>query len=610
MMYTNPFIVGRPIRESEHFVGRVAIKQTILGALSNMGSTCVIGERRTGKTSLLLEIQRQLRELSRALPFIGVYIDCSYTLTVTRFWKEFVSQLKLEAGGQLTRQIEALQSLGFSDLEAASDHIIKVVSSTHSIVMLLDEFDSVLENEEFAGEFLLRLRTYGSLHNVAYVTASRQRLEVHYTSPTPSPFFNIFVVSVLGLFPEHEAHSLLGKTLLDGSPVFNREEIEHVLRISGRHPFFLQLAAFILYTMKHVKTEGLVADWRADHIRQFETSARQHFEYYWEKSSTEGRRRLLSLAKGEGSLSESDEALKTLRERSLVAKVNGRIQPFSPIWADWILRYGTLEQETKKDISLREEEDQETYLKTTFDLDNVKQLDLLPEAERQSLERQFVDVEINLRLIEARKRQYVPSELPFQLERDEFILREDRRKIAKKLGLIKPQIDISRGDDIRIGTVQGSKGVAIGAGAKAIVYEWSDPTVHDRLDTIESLLESTREDVHAGFAAVYQRLEPGERDLLIEILKEVQQGRVEQAKATAMLDAIRRALKRAQVDWEKLPQELQRLIAVVEEDPEELTVEQKLELAIPLIPGLLSYKMQLTQDLQATLTNLWKDLAT
>ncbi|MCC6603367.1 MAG: AAA-like domain-containing protein [Anaerolineae bacterium] len=325
------------------------IKQTIFGALSNLGSTCVVGERRTGKTSLLLDIHRRIHAFRESQSIISIYMDCSDFSNIEDFWKDFIANLKVEASGQITHQIDALylQNGVAVDIESIADRILKTITITHSIVMLLDEFDYVLENEAFAGNFLLRLRKYGSLHNVAYVTASRQRLETHYSSPTPSPFFNIFLVAILGLFPENEARDLLNKTLEDGNPVFNENEIVHLLQVSGCYPYFLQLAASILFTMKY-GDEEIDTNWREIHLTRFDAASRQHFDYFWKKSSDEEKELLGDLSSGEENIIIQEETVKLLMERSLVKVHESKLFPFSPVWSSWVLHQ--VETEIKQSL--------------------------------------------------------------------------------------------------------------------------------------------------------------------------------------------------------------------------------------------------------------------
>lgn len=344
MMLSNPFIVGRAIRAGEQFVGRFKIKQTILGNLSNMGSTSIIGERRTGKTSLLLDIQRELRELTAPRPFTAVYIDCSTTRTIETFWTVFIEELRLEANRQFAAQLDGLRSLS-SEAEILSRNIIRTLSSINSIVMLLDEFDCILESDEFAGDFLLNLRNYGTLSQVAYVTASRQRLETHYTNPTPSPFFNIFLTTVLGLFSEKEVRTLLERNLPTGMPIFSELEIAYLVRFSGCHPFFVQLAGFILFRIKYSEADESQSDWKDQHQNEFEIAARQHLKYYWNKSTAEEKALLVSLSEGMLPPSVPGRVLKNLLERCLVSKDGDRVQPFSPIWSEWILQHaGSMEE--------------------------------------------------------------------------------------------------------------------------------------------------------------------------------------------------------------------------------------------------------------------------
>ena len=54
-MYTNPFTYGRPIEDPDLLYGRDLTLNQIVGRLRNVAfeSTSIVGERRSGKTSLL-----------------------------------------------------------------------------------------------------------------------------------------------------------------------------------------------------------------------------------------------------------------------------------------------------------------------------------------------------------------------------------------------------------------------------------------------------------------------------------------------------------------------------------------------------------------------------
>jgi len=338
-MFSNPFFVGKPILSQDDFVGRGDIKQRILGGLNpNLNSTNVIGERRTGKTSLMLEIQRQLHEIKGTKPFLATYIDCSQTENVESFWREFVSNLKLEVSGQtaqIVKQIETLFPPNKLDINTLAAQIIKTISLTNNVVILLDEFDFILESEHFSGTFLLNLRHLGSF-NVGFVVATRRRFEFHTT--ISSPFFNIFTFAILGLFPEKEARDLLNKKQPDGkSSAFNEEELRYILDVSGGYPVFLQLAAKEMFTIKYGDIDVTNKNWHDKHLELFEQTARQHFDYFWSKCSNQEKECLLALSKGKKLPEKMNDVKQILFERSLIIDRGGEIQPFSPIWAKWIL---------------------------------------------------------------------------------------------------------------------------------------------------------------------------------------------------------------------------------------------------------------------------------
>ena len=52
----NPYFHRGPIRTPEHFVGRTAEVADILSLVKNNQSVSIVGPRRIGKTSLLLNI--------------------------------------------------------------------------------------------------------------------------------------------------------------------------------------------------------------------------------------------------------------------------------------------------------------------------------------------------------------------------------------------------------------------------------------------------------------------------------------------------------------------------------------------------------------------------
>ena len=75
----NRYISGEPVRREDMFFGRHELLQRILGTLHN-NSIMIHGERRIGKTTLLLQLANALRQVKDAeYWFVPVYIDLEGT---------------------------------------------------------------------------------------------------------------------------------------------------------------------------------------------------------------------------------------------------------------------------------------------------------------------------------------------------------------------------------------------------------------------------------------------------------------------------------------------------------------------------------------------------
>src|SRR5215813_1996846 len=70
----NPYIVGNPIKDQAGFFGREDIFREVLQVLRQRESNAIVlyGQRRIGKTSVLLQLEKQLR---RDGEFTPVYFD-------------------------------------------------------------------------------------------------------------------------------------------------------------------------------------------------------------------------------------------------------------------------------------------------------------------------------------------------------------------------------------------------------------------------------------------------------------------------------------------------------------------------------------------------------
>ncbi len=73
-MKQNPYIAGNPVGGGESFIGRADVLRDVLRTLNNAQESGVVlyGQRRIGKTSVLLELAANLPKQGNVLP---IYFD-------------------------------------------------------------------------------------------------------------------------------------------------------------------------------------------------------------------------------------------------------------------------------------------------------------------------------------------------------------------------------------------------------------------------------------------------------------------------------------------------------------------------------------------------------
>ena len=125
--------------------------------------------------------------------------------------------------------------------------LISTLTKKSRVVLLLDEFDALTQNDAFPVTFFNFLRSLANEFPVALVlTAARKLKDIcHSDEVAGSPFFNIFHERRLGCFTESEARQLItGPSQLIGHSLaaFSDDILHHV----GRWPLFLQIMCYWL----------------------------------------------------------------------------------------------------------------------------------------------------------------------------------------------------------------------------------------------------------------------------------------------------------------------------------------------------------------------------
>ncbi len=219
----NPFGETRPIRDKLRFVGRQEEMRTLFDMLEKGSSVVVQGEPKIGKTSLLYRVEARWKEQGgRSLGFV----DFQRLMDLEDFYAELREMMKLSPECSLRKLRKAWEKA--------------------EGLLIFDEFDYAPQRGITEKDVIFfRALTQGPLRILA---ASRRPLkEVFPDDGTASPFYNVLNPLRLGPLTEKEARILLDHPWAAGACRFSEPAVEELLRLTGRHPFLLHLAAYHRY---------------------------------------------------------------------------------------------------------------------------------------------------------------------------------------------------------------------------------------------------------------------------------------------------------------------------------------------------------------------------
>lgn len=251
--YFNLAIILRP----GMFFGRTHLLRRFYETVVNRQSISLLGPRHIGKSSFLW--CAALPEVQARFPYdlschIFVFLDLREYLQKT--CEDFFHSVSKEMITQSAKVGLILQAEGKGEDEFSSI-LDQIAGQGFFPVLLLDGFDKVTRNEHFGPEFFWFLRAQASVGLVSYVTASIKPLyEVCHRDIVGSPFFNIFYSYTLEALTPEEARALIAAPAERAAMPFTDAEVALVLKLAGRHPFFIQRVCHILYEEKLLHDGG------------------------------------------------------------------------------------------------------------------------------------------------------------------------------------------------------------------------------------------------------------------------------------------------------------------------------------------------------------------
>jgi len=242
MSLRNPYTNRNRILCETDFYGRDPELRSIYTRLLGGASVLLVGERRTGKSSILGALSFPTERDSLEIPpeVCIAYTDCQLVAGCDEqqfleyLAESFATEMELDVPGQIDRA--AFKRMGTD---------ARTKKGLHP-VLAIDEFDVLLENPKVRPEFLAFLRSWSSFTQVPIALASWEGsvTDLAESPGAGSAFLNVFAPVYVGPMTADDAADLV-KTPAEriGEP-FEDAQLEWIRQYGGLHPFYLQMAAF------------------------------------------------------------------------------------------------------------------------------------------------------------------------------------------------------------------------------------------------------------------------------------------------------------------------------------------------------------------------------
>lgn len=242
----NPYVAGAPLRGERGFFGRQDILAWVERELANpaTNSLVLVGQRRIGKTSILLQLQHRLP----ADRFFPVYFDLQDQ--AARPLAQVLADLAdtaAERAGLPAPPADEFDDQGRFFRRSFLPQLNAAIGSQRRLVLLFDEFD-VLERwtapqlPETAAvrtllPFLRRMMTEDS--RTAFVFAvgrGSQDLSLDFVST-----FKTSLVREVWVLDRDSAEQLVRQAEANGTLRFSHRAVARILGLTNCHPYFTQL---------------------------------------------------------------------------------------------------------------------------------------------------------------------------------------------------------------------------------------------------------------------------------------------------------------------------------------------------------------------------------
>jgi tetratricopeptide (TPR) repeat protein len=243
MSKINPYVAGNPISQSDGFFGRESILKEVEFVLAQPHANAIVlyGQRRIGKTSILLQLRLQLGEKREYLP---IYLDLQDKSSLSL--QDLLYRLAQDISS-VSGQMAPARHLFDDNGDYFRREFLPKISAETPVVLLFDEFDVLDAPSRQAGQaFFPYLRMWMSeIANVNFVFVIGRRPE-DLSTETLSTFKGVRTARV-SLLDRAHTDALVRQSESKGGPMWDDLAVQRLWEITQGHPYFTQLMCSVIW---------------------------------------------------------------------------------------------------------------------------------------------------------------------------------------------------------------------------------------------------------------------------------------------------------------------------------------------------------------------------
>ncbi|MFN9400499.1 MAG: ABC transporter substrate-binding protein [Dolichospermum sp.] len=257
-LHRNPYIIGRPIGYRESLFGRESIFKLVQENLQQSQQLLLLyGQRRIGKSSIILSIPQQLAEVNE---FVFVTSDLSFysqqpwSSILAALGQAIVDNLELETSISPPTTTELELEINIFERQFLPQVYQQL--ENRNLVLLLDEFDALISQDlessaiELTKKIFRRLSDITKRNNKLFIVIS---IGEHLASTLNIlKIFEDVPKIEIGLLDKDSTKELITKPA-QGVLEYEEEAIKAIFNLSAGHPYCTQIICFAIFSRAREK---------------------------------------------------------------------------------------------------------------------------------------------------------------------------------------------------------------------------------------------------------------------------------------------------------------------------------------------------------------------